>query len=46
MPCKNSPRKSVYCGDMSKPDNTVLADLTRAKIAFQLSAIIAAMGGK
>lgn len=44
MACKNSPRKSVYCGDMSKPANaTIIAELTRARCEFQLRAICAAM---
>lgn len=46
MACKNSPRKSVYCGDMSKTSNAqIIAELTRARCLFQLRAICAAIKG-
>ena len=41
------PKNKRTQAESTKPTNAqVVADLTRAKIAFQLSAIIAAMGGK
>ena len=43
--CKNSPRKSVYSSDVSKPTNAqIIAELTRAKCVFQLEAIRTVMG--
>lgn len=45
MPCKNSPRKSVYSSDVSKPTNAqIVAELNYARCVFQLETIRTVMG--
>ena len=47
MACKNSPRKSVYSSDMSKPTSAqIIAELTRARCVFQARAIEAILKGE
>lgn len=43
--CKNSPRKSVYSSDVSKPTNAqIVAELNYARCVFQAATIRTIMG--
>lgn len=47
MACKNSPRKSVYSSDVSKPTNAqIITELARARCVFQARAIEAILKGE